>query len=160
MNNFWFIVIAVILMLPGLVGVIVPALPGVPFMLVVAIGYAWLTHFAKLTGVELAILTGITALTVLVDYLAGTLGARFGGASARSTIIGIIGMIVGLVILPGVGGIIGLFLGIFLSEYLRHQDQSKAARAATGGLIGSLAGIILNLILAIIFIITFVILAR
>lgn len=151
MNETLYLILAAMLMLPGLIGIVIPALPGVPFMFLIALGYALLTGFAALTGTELAILGGVMLATIVVDYLAGTLGARFGGASVRSMLMGVIGMIIGLFVIPGLGAIIGLFVGIFLSEYLRHRNRDKAVRAATGGLIGSLVGITVNIALAIIF---------
>lgn len=153
----YFLVAAILLMLPGIAGVVVPALPGVPFMFVVALGYAVIDEFQRLTGNELAILGGLAVASLVVDYLAGTLGARFSGASVKSLAMGILGLVIGLIILPPLGGILGLFVGIFAAEFIRHKDQYRALKAATGGLIGSLAGIAINLLLAISFLIVFLV---
>lgn len=148
--------VAFLLLMPGLAGVIVPGLPSVPFMLVVALGYGIYDRFVHLTQYELLILGGLALLSIVIDYLAGLLGARLGGASKQSILAGFIGLIVGLILFPPLGAIIGLGMGIFLSELRLHQDEKRATKAATGGLIGSLTGTIINFVIALIFIGLFV----
>jgi uncharacterized protein YqgC (DUF456 family) len=159
LHTIWPLFVAILLLLPGIVGVVIPVLPGIPYMFLVAIGYAALRGFYHIAGAELWILAGLALASIVVDYLSGTLGARLAGASAKSLSIGLLGLLVGLFILPPLGGVIGLFVGIFLAEFMRHRNQHQALRAATGGLIGSVAGIILNLILALTFMVLFILFA-
>lgn len=151
--------LSILLLLPGVAGIVIPGLPGIPYMFLVALGYAAIRNFQFLSTQELMILGGIALASIIVDYLAGTLGARFAGASMRSMGIGLLGLVIGLILLPPVGGILGLFMGIFYGEFIRNRNQHQALRAATGGVIGSLVGIGINLILALGFIISFVLFA-
>lgn len=159
MNDTVLLIIAALLMLGGIAGVIIPALPGIPFMWLIALGYFLIDKLDKVTGWELGLLGGIAILSLIVDYLAGTLGARLSGASPRSLGIGLIGLVIGLVLFPPFGSILGLFAGIFLSELRGHKDQQRAFKAASGGVIGSMAGILTNLLLSIGFLILFIVFA-
>ena len=73
--------IFVVLMLPGLLGIVLPILPGVPYMMVVALTYGLVTHFHTLSGTPLYILGGIALVSLVIDYYSGIAGARIGGAS-------------------------------------------------------------------------------
>lgn len=153
------IIIAVLLMLPGFVGVFLPALPGIPYMFLVALAFVAVDQFQHLSGWELVGLLGLTIVSVMVDYFSGTLGAKFGGASTRATTAGMIGMLAGLFLFPPLGGLIGMFIAVLYVE-LQGGTLHKALRAAGGSLAGSLAGILVNLLLALSFIILFIFLAE
>ncbi len=139
------------LLLPGIAGAVMPVLPSTPYMFIVALIYGFVVGFSALTGTELAILAALALVSLLIDYLSGVLGAKYGGAAARSLGVGMLGLIMGLILFPPLGGIIGLFIGIFIAEYYRHNNQERAVRAATSGLIGSLVGIGINLLIAVAF---------
>jgi len=145
------IIIAALLMLPGILGVLVPMLPGIPFMLVVALIYGVADRFVHLSGGEFAILAVIAAASILVDYFSGIIGARFGGASKRATLYGMIGLIVGLIFVPPFGSMLGLVAGVIIAELSLHKDEKRAIKAATGSLIGAITGIVINTVLALVF---------
>ena len=148
-------VIAIALMLPGLLSVVVPVVPGVPYMFVVALLYGLLTRFVGLTGWELGGLGALAALSVAVDFFAGMLGARFGGASAKAGLWGLAGSLVGTVLLPPFGGFVGLFVGIALGELRYGKDIAKAGKAAGAGVLGSGAGMLANGLVGVAFIVAF-----
>lgn len=140
-----------ILMLTGILGVIIPALPGIPIMFLLALVFGFIDKFIHLTVINVIVLLIIALASLAVDYFSGILGAKYGGASGKSMLAGMLGMIVGLVVLPPFGGIIGLFLGIIVAEIVLHGNKKRAVNAATGGLLGTLAGMAINLLLALIF---------
>lgn len=146
------------LLLPGFAGVFLP-LPGLFYMFVISLIYAFVDRFQHLSWLELLILGIIALIAMLNDYLSGMLGAKYGGAAQKSMLFGIIGMILGLILFPPFGGLVGVFLGILLVEIINHGNREKALRAATGGLLGSIAGMAVTLILAIIFLFLFIIFA-
>lgn len=156
MGEFFWLVAAVLLMIPGFVGLFIPVFPGIPWMFLVALTYGALTSFGRLTGSDLGILAIIALASVAIDYLSGVLGAKYSGASAKALGAGFVGMIVGLLVLPPFGGLLGLFIGVLLVE-LQTKTRQQAVRAATGSLFGSLAGIVLNLLLATLFITLFLV---
>lgn len=146
-------------MLPGIVGVLIPILPGVPYMFIVALVYALIDQFQKVTTTDIFILLGLAVLSLLVDYASGALGAKIGGASGKSTLGGMLGLIIGVILFPPFGGIIGVFLGILIVEMMIHKDQQRAIKVAKAGLIGNLAGIVINLLISLLFIALFVVFA-
>lgn len=156
-NTLWVILFAVF-MLPGLLGVILPILPGIPLMFLLALVYGFTDSFQHLTSENVLTLFIIALVSVLVDYLSGVLGAKYGGASSKALGAGLIGMILGTIAFPPSGGIIGLFAGVMLIE-LRNGSREKALKAATGSLIGALAGVAVNVLLALAFIALFVLYA-
>ena len=148
--------IFVVLMLPGLLGIVLPILPGVPYMMVVALTYGLVTHFHTLSGTPLYILGGIALVSLVIDYYSGIAGARIGGASKQSVQAGFIGMIIGTVLFPPFGGLAGLAAGVLIMEAIRSKDRSRAVRAAAGSILGVMAGSCINGALGILFIILFV----
>lgn len=153
------LIVFFLLLLPGIVGVILPVLPGLAYMFVIALVFGSIDTFNHLRGWELGILGGVAGLSLVVDYSAGVLGAKWGGASKQALGYGFIGLIAGLILFPPFGGIVGLFGGILLAEMRQHKDKKRAVKAASGGVIGSVAGMAINLVLALIFIVCFTVFA-
>lgn len=154
------IIIFVILMLPGIAGVFLPIVPGIPYIFLVALIYGVVDKFRHLSAYEIVVLAAIAILSVVVDYLSGVLGAKWGGAARKSLSFGLLGMIIGLVAFPPFGSIIGLFLGVLIAEISSHQNGRRAVKAATGSLIGTVAGMGINFLLAILLIVLFVIFVK
>ncbi len=158
MTHFIFVVVATLAMLPGIPLVFTP-LPATLYMLLVALGFGFADGFLHLTSGELWILVGMFLLTIVIDQLSGIMGARYGGASAKSMLAGITGMLLGTFLLPPLGGMIGLFAGVALVEYLNHKNHVRALKAATGSFLGMLAGKLINAGVSLIFVILFIIFA-
>lgn len=148
-----------ILMLVGVIGVFLPAIPGIPLMMLLAVVFGFVDKFQNLRGTDFIWLAIITLLSIIVDQLSGLLGARYGGASRKALLYGFIGLIIGFFVIPIWGSLAGLFLGVLIAEIQAHKDQKRALKAASGSLLGYVAGMIVNLILAIIFLTLFTILA-
>lgn len=149
---FYLIFVAILLMLPGLAGVLLPAVPGLPYMFLVALIFAIIDGFTHIRPYEVSILIGIVAISIAVDYMSGILGAKYGGASKQGLLSGLVGMLGGTIFFPPFGGIIGLFIGIFLAESYGRRTRQEALKAASGGVIGSVASIAINIVLGLIFI--------
>lgn len=145
-----------LLLLPGLAMAFVPMLPAFWFLFAVAVIFALVDGFVHLTAGNFAVLGGIVLLSVLVDWSAGLLGAKFGGAAWKSLLYGAVGSFVGLIILPPFGIFAGLFAGVLVGELLRDRSHAEAVQAAAGALLGSLSGVAVNVLLASIFIALFV----
>jgi uncharacterized protein YqgC (DUF456 family) len=147
---------AVALMLPGIVGVFIPVLPGIPLMFLVALLFGLVNKFQALTANELVILFCIALVSIAIDYLAGVLGAKYSGASSKALVAGFVGMIGGLFIFGPLGALLGLFAGVLLVELRASRPHTEALRAATGSLIGTVAGMLVNFVLALIFVGVFI----
>ena len=144
------------LLIPGIFLVFVPFIPAIPYMMLVALVFK-LTGTGLISYANIGVLLSLTILSVLVDWSAGLLGAKYGGAHASSLIFGLIGAIIGVFVFPPFGGIAGLFLGILVAEYRRKRDSTHAVNAASGALIGTLVGMLVNFCIALIFAILFII---
>ena len=131
-------------------------LPALSYMFVVSLVYALFDSFFHLSYIEISILFALTILSIIVDHLAGILGAKYGGAHGKSLLWGLAGSIVGTFIAPLVGSLMGLFVGVAIGEFRIGRGKEKALSGASGALLGSLAGIAVNVGLAVAFIILFV----
>lgn len=143
MDIFWF-VIASILMIVGIIGCLLPFLPGPPLSYA-ALLVMQLRSDPPYSVKFLLIFAGITIAVTILDYvipLAGT--KRFGGT--RWGMWGCtIGLIAGIFIPPW-GLILGPFIGAFIGEILASTDTEHAFRAALGSFIGFLFGTLLKLV--------------
>lgn len=135
------IILATLVMLAGLAGTVLPAVPGLPVIWAAMFGYGWYSGWADY-GFTAMLVSGITvAISIAVDQLASVMGAKKFGASRAGMIGSFIGAIVGLMILNIIGLIAGTFLGAMAFEMLfsgRSLGQGMASGA--GALVGFLAG--------------------
>ena len=133
--------LALLVMLAGLIGSLLPVLPGTPLVLVAAVGHRLYFGAASVSNTILIMLVVLTLISMLFDFLAGMLGARKFGATWRGVTGAVIGGIIGLFFsLPGI--ILGPFLGAMLLEMLGGQEFKKATRAGVGATVGLLLGIV------------------
>lgn len=139
------------LLVPGLFMTLLPMMPALTYMFVVAGVFALIDEFVRITPANLAVLGGILALSILIDWSAGLLGARFGGASVRSLLYGIAGLFVGGILFFPFGGLVGLFAGVLVAELLADRSSHEALRAATGSFLGAVGGMLTNAFLALLF---------
>ena len=153
--TYYYLTGAILLMLVGIVGVIIPAVPGIGLMAVVALLFNFLVKQLPLWVIIVLVL--ITILSFLIDQLSGILGSRIFGASGRSMLFGFLGMILGLIIFPPLGAIIGLFVGILATELSLKKESTKAVKTASGGVLSIIIGTVINLFLALSFLTIFVV---
>jgi uncharacterized protein len=157
---FW---IALLAMLVGLAGTILPALPGVGLIWLAALVYAIADGFTTLTPPAFAVLTILALLGIAADFVLSQAGSRFAGASWQALIVGailgVVGFLFGLFI-GGIGavpgGIIGTLAGILLVEYRRRNDVKGALKAGGGWLAGCLVSRGVEFVLALVMIALFV----
>ena len=133
--------LAVFFMLVGLVGVIIPMIPGTLLIWLTVLLYALLERansFAAIDPLTFIIITLIAAVTGLADLWLPLVGAKAGGSSRRSLVFGVLGALAGtfLIPIPLFGTILGYAGGILLGEYHKHRDWDRALRAGAGGIAG------------------------
>jgi uncharacterized protein YqgC (DUF456 family) len=140
----WAFYLATLLMLIGMAGVILPAVPGVSLMWVVVLIYAIAERFTAIDPLTFALLTLLGAVGATSDLWLGQLGAQVAGASLWSTVWGTIGALLGGLIgflAAGVGAVPGMWIGagmgVLLNEYRDRRDWRAAWKAVTGMAIGS-----------------------
>lgn len=146
-------IISAILMLLGLLGCILPALPGPP---VSYIGFL-LLHFTdkvQFSTTQILVLLLLVVIAQIIDYFIPILGSKYSGGTKWGSWGAFIGSIVGLLFLPW-GLILGPFLGAVVGELIGDADMKSALRSGTGALLGFLFGTILKLTLCMYFIFLF-----
>ena len=132
-------VAGVILVAVGLLGVVLPALPGTVLIFAGLLLAAWAENFTRVGFGTLALIGAIGAASYGVDFAAAALGTRRLGASRRAMIGAGLGTIAGLFFgLPGI--ILGPFVGAVLGELSAHRDLARAGRAGVAAWIGFAIG--------------------
>lgn len=139
--------LAVVMVIVGLIGVVMPALPGHMLILAGLIVGAWANGFTRV-GVWTLVVLGIIALASYgVDFVAVALGAKRLGASPRAMTGAALGTIAGLFFgLPGV--IVGPFVGAVIGELTTNRDLAKAGKAGVAAWIGFAIGTAVKVALA------------
>jgi len=133
--------VTLVVMLIGLVGSVVPVLPGTPVVLIAAIGHRLYFGDASISNLFLIVLVILTGLSLLLDFLASMLGAKKFGATWRGMVGAVIGGIIGLFFnLPGI--ILGPFVGALVLEMTGGKEFKVAAKAGAGAVVGLLLGVI------------------
>ena len=145
-------VIAGLLVVVGLAGTILPALPGLPLVFGGLLLAAWAGGFDQVGLPMIGLLALLTLLSLVIDFWATALGARRVGASRKAIIGAMLGTLGGLFLGP-IGLLAGPFAGALAGELLHrrsvlHSDVGHAARIGFGTWMGILFGTVLKLALA------------
>ena len=145
-------VLATVLIVIGLLGTVLPALPGLPLVFAGMLLAAWAGDFQQIGATTLVILGLLTVLSMVIDFWANAIGAARMGASRKAVIGSLIGTVAGL-FLGLVGVIVGPFIGALLGELLHRRslagtDMGDAAKIGFGTWMGILFGTVLKLTLA------------
>lgn len=141
-------VIVGLLFVAGLVGSVVPWMPGPPFILVGAVLWAFATDFVTLGWSRLAILAALTAVSVVLEFVTAAVGARRYGASRWGMGGAIVGAIVGVFFGP-VGLILGCVAGAVVAELLHGSELTASVRSGLGALLGLVAGLLADLVVSV-----------
>lgn len=139
--------LAVMLVVIGIAGVILPALPGLPLVFAGMLLAAWAGDFDKIGWITLVVLGLLTLLSVAVDFFATMVGAKRVGASRKALIGAVLGTFVGLFFGP-IGLFAGPFVGALLGELWHGRELDQAAKVGLGTWLGILLGTVLKLGLA------------
>ncbi len=146
--------LTLIVMLIGLVGSIVPVLPGPPLILIAALGHWLWFQERSASGLVLIFLVVLTIISLLLDYFASMYGAKWFGATWRGVLGAFVGAVVGLFFsLPGM--ILGPFVGALVFELMGGHEFPKASRAGLGATLGVFAGVIARCIISGVMMLTF-----
>lgn len=142
--DIFLLIVAFLCMLIGIIGCIIPGLPGVPIAylgLWIAqatdkIDFSW--HFLLIWGI-------VTVVVSILDYIVPAWGTKHYGGTKYGVWGSTIGVFVGL-FFGAVGVILGPLVGAVLGEMISGKEFGEALRAGWGSFIGILAGTVLKLI--------------
>ena len=132
-------ILAVAMIVVGVVGTVLPALPGAVLVFGGIALAAWIDGFTEISGWTVGVVAVLTVLAFAADYVAALLGAKKAGASrlaiagaAIGTLAGVFTGFVGLLFMPLLGAAIG--------EYVADRDMMRAGKVGVATWIGLLLG--------------------
>lgn len=150
------LILGIICLLTGLIGSVVPMLPGPPISYVGMLLLQW-SGYVHFTVNQFIIWLIIVIIVQLLDYFMPMFGAKRYGGSKWGNWGCVIGTFVGIFIFPPWGIILGPFLGAFIGELLGGKKSSAAFKAGFGAFVGFLFGTITKLIVCGVFIFYFLV---
>ncbi|MBH8576737.1 DUF456 family protein [Nostocaceae cyanobacterium CENA369] len=153
----------VVLMVVGIIGAVVPAIPGTSLILIAIIIWGIVSSSFAAIKIPLIVTIIVLLLSVGVDFLAGYLGAKQAGASKWGQIGAVVGLLLGffglLPTLPVGGPLLGILfgplLGAIIGEYIYRRDLWLAVKAGVGIVVGTLIGNLIQGVLAIAAVVVF-----
>lgn len=148
-------VLSVLLILVGLAGTVLPALPGTVLVLAGIVLGAWIDDFTRVSQGTLAVVAALAVLAWGLDYVAGLLGARRAGASPQALVGAALGTVAGLFM--GLVGVLFMpFVGAVAGEYIARRDERGAVTVGVGTWLGIMAGLLAKVVLSLVMVGVFV----
>ncbi len=135
---------AAALVVAGFVGMVMPPLPGPLLVLGGLLMAAWAEDFSHVGLATLLFLSLLCVLAMVLDFIAGAMGAKRYGASGAAIAGSLIGAIAGIFFAP-LGLLIGPFAGAMAGELLSGRELAQAGRSGWGATLGMLFGVIAKL---------------
>lgn len=151
--------ITIFIFLIGLIGTIIPGIPGISLVFVGTLVYALITDFHTISPITITIFGIITLLAVLADYIGSAMGAKVGGGSWWAVGGAVVGGALGVFVFGPIGLLIGAFIGGFTGALIEGQRHYKAFRVAVMTILGIIGAAMFQLALALALISAFMIAA-
>jgi len=146
--DYFLLALAIILILLGLLGCILPVIPGPPLSFF-GILILHFTDFTSYTTNFLLIVAFFALLATVLDYVVPILGTKKFGGTKAGMWGATIGMIIGMIFLGPLGLIFGPLIGAIVGESLKGANNRDAFRSGLGAFIGFLLGVGLKLAVSI-----------
>ena len=148
--------LAVALIVLGLAGTVLPALPGTAFVLAGIVLAAWIDDFTRVGPVTVGIVAVLAVVAWVLDYVAGLLGAQKVGASRQALVGAAVGTVAGLFM--GLVGVLFMpLVGAAVGEYLARRDERRAVHVGVATWLGLMAGLIAKVVIAFVMVGLFVV---
>ena len=139
-------VLAALMVIAGVAGSVLPALPGVGLVFGGLVVAAWADDFQRVGWITLTLLGVLTVASFAIDFAATALGAKRVGATRLAIVGAALGAMAGLFLgIPGL--ILGPFVGAVIGEMLSHGEWRKATQAGIATWMGLLFGTLAKLAL-------------
>jgi uncharacterized protein YqgC (DUF456 family) len=149
-----YLAIAAILVVLGVLGTVLPVLPGTLLVFGGLFLAAWAQDFTRVGGIGLGIIGALAALAFAADFVASLLGAKRVGASPKALLGAAAGGFIGIFFgLPGI--LLGPFIGAIVGELMARGGWRQATKVGVGTTLGLLVAAVAKLALAFLMIGTF-----
>ena len=148
------IAILTVLCLIGMIGTLVPVMPGCGLIFIGALAYALLTNFQVISGSAVLVLLGLMLVGSIGQFFITSFGAKVMGAGKYGIIGAFTGFFFGLIFIPAPGGsLIGAFAGAFICELtFAVKSQRESFKAGIGAVIGAVLSLFFEFFIGIIMI--------
>ena len=140
------IIIGFVFLISGLVGCVVPGVPGPPFSFLALVLLSAAKRWEPFSLNFLIVMALLTIVVTALDYVVPAAGAKKFGASKYGFWGAVIGMLIGIIFFPPLGMIIGAFLGAIAGEMVIGKQSYDALKAGWGVFVGVMFGMVLKLI--------------
>lgn len=140
------IIIGFVFIVIGLIGCVVPGVPGPPFSFLALVLMSAAKRWEPFSLNFLIVMALLTIVVTVLDYVVPAAGAKKFGASKYGFWGAVIGMLIGIIFFPPLGIIIGAFLGAIVGEMVIGKPSYDALKAGWGVFVGIMFGMILKLI--------------
>jgi len=148
--EFVLILLGIICIIVGIIGCIIPTIPGPPLSYAALI----LLQFTKEESVfSTDFLIKFAILTIIIsfaDYVLPLIGAKKYGTTKHGIWGAILGMIIGIIFFPPFGMILGIFIGAVIGELIAGKENSNALKAGLITFLGSITAIFIKLSLSLV----------
>jgi uncharacterized protein YqgC (DUF456 family) len=141
-----FIVVSLLFLL-GILGTIIPALPGIGLVYGGILVYAFSNHFTAITPSTVVVLGIVSIIAASMQYLGSAWAARSAGGQGKALAGTVLGALIGATTGP-VGIFGGAFLGALIGALLEGSSTDRALRIALKSVIGILGGSIMQFLFA------------
>ena len=146
--------LAAVLVIVGVLGTVLPVLPGTLLVFAGLLLAAWADQFARVGWVGLSIIGALALLAFVADFISSVLGAKRVGASPQALVGATVGGVIGILFgIPGM--ILGPFVGAVAGELLARGRLAQAGKVGIGTWLGLLAAAVLKVVIAFLMIATF-----
>ena len=140
-------IIAVLLIVVGFAGTVLPALPGVPLIFGGVLLAAWVGDFQRISVLTVVVLAILAVLGIVIDYIAAAISAKRAGASRQGIIGAAIGTVAG--VFTGLWGLLFMpLMGAAIGEFIAHKDALRAGKVGAATWFGLLVGTAIKLAIA------------
>ena len=140
--------IVLLIMFIGVMGNLIPGIPGTPLILAGAVGHQ--LYFVVPGWWWVAALAALGMVALGLDYLATLIGAKKLGATWKGMVGAVLGVIVGVFVFPPVGLIVGPFVGAMGFEWVFGREARESAKAGVGAVLGLALGVLGKLICSVV----------
>lgn len=140
-----FIIAGIVLIITGLLGSLLPVLPGPPLSYL-GLVFLQFTDRAPFDAWFFVTWAAIVVAVSLIDYVIPVYGTKRYGGTPYGVWGSVAGLIGGIFFFPPLGMVVGPLIGAYVGELIGGKDSNQAFRAAKGSFIGFLSGTLLKLI--------------
>lgn len=134
-----------LLVVIGLIGCVVPVIPGPPISYIALILLSFAYHWKAFTPFFLVIMGLLTVVATVLDFILPVYVPKRVGGSKYGVWGSILGMFAGMIFFPPFGLIIGTLAGAVLAELIFNENKKAALKAGLGVFVGTIGAIIVKI---------------